>query len=65
MNRGAEKRAASCDGKRIYTDILHARKVARAIHEHHNDRIAPYRCKRCTGSHLGSADHEKKPMKDR
>ena len=47
MNRGAEKRAASCDGKRIYTDILHARKVARAIHEHHNDRISPYRCKRC------------------
>ena len=54
MNRGAEKRAASCDGKRIYTDILHARKVARAI-----------RCKRCNGFHLGSADHEKKPMKDR
>lgn len=65
MNRGAEKRAASCDGKRIYTDILHARKVARAIHEHHNDRIAPYRCKRCNGFHLGSAGAEKKPMKDR
>lgn len=65
MNRGAEKRAASCDGKRIYTDILHARKVARAIHEQHNDRIAPYRCKRCNGFHLGSADNEKKPMKDR
>lgn len=65
MNRGAEKRAASCDGKRIYTDILHARKVARAIHEHHNDRIAPYRCKRCNGFHLGSTDREKKPMKDR
>ena len=65
MNQGAEKRAASCDGKRIYTDILHARKVARAIHEQHNDRIAPYRCKRCNGFHLGSVDHEKKPMKDR
>ena len=65
MNRGAEKRAASCDGKRIYTDILHARKVARAIHEHHNDRIAPYRCKRCNGFHLGSTDHAKKSMKDR
>lgn len=65
MNRGAEKRAASCDGKRIYTDFLHAREVARAIHEHHNERIAPYRCKRCNGFHLGSADHEKKPMKDR
>ena len=65
MNRGAEKRAASCDGKRIYTDILHARKVARAIHEQHNDRISPYRCKRCNGFHLGSAEHEKKPMKDR
>ena len=65
MNRGAEKRAASCDGKRIYTDILHARKVDRAIHEHHNDRVAPYRCKRCNGFHLGSAGPEKKPMKDR
>ena len=65
MNRGAEKRAASCDGKRIYTDILHARKVARAIHERHNDRISPYRCTRCNGFHLGSADLEKKPMKDR
>lgn len=65
MNRGAEKRAASCDGKRIYTDILHARKVARAIHERHNDRISPYRCTRCNGFHLGSADREKKPMKDR
>ena len=62
MNRGAEKRAASCDGKRIYTDFLHAREVARALHEHHNDRFAPYRC---NGFHLGSADHEKKPMKDR
>lgn len=65
MTCGAEKRAASCDGKRIYTDILHARKVARAIHEHRDDRVVPYRCKRCNGFHLGSAERENKPMKDR
>ena len=65
MSPDAEKRAASCDGKRIYTDILRARKVARAINEQHNECVLPYRCVHCNGFHLGNAERTRKPMKDR
>lgn len=63
--RDAERKAAACDGKKTYTDILHARRVARALREHHAEHVAPYRCVRCNGFHLGSSDHRSKPLKDR
>lgn len=55
-----------CFGKVIYFDIRYARKVARLLWRHHRDAVAPYRCVRCNGFHLGSSmSRNHKPLKDR